>query len=252
MRPRGPPRHQAGEHPARHESRAKRVHLCDLGLGRDLEVATPEQMRDGRAPRVHGPGALLQASRRRDALATSTRLESRLFEAFTLEPPVRHPDDMPDGMPLRLTSPAPAAGAPPRSGRAPCRAYAFVFRKGHVAQPSDRHRTAAPSWPANSTASCFARTSGPAARDHRGTDDEGPRTAPRHRPACACKPTPAASLSGRPWLGALRAPHPDPPPQGGRDQHEALPPCGGGSGWGGKAPRNWKTAAGRLEGVAIT
>src|SRR5579875_965926 len=29
------------------------------------------------------------------------------------------------------------------------------------------------------------------------------------------------------------SPHPNPPPQGGREQQGSLPPCGGGLGWGG-------------------
>ena len=85
------------------------VYLCDLGLGRDLEVATPEQMRDGAGtPMYMAPERLLRAPAD-EVLCDLYSLGVTLFETFTLGRPF-HP---PDGMPLACLS-AYLAHAEPR------------------------------------------------------------------------------------------------------------------------------------------
>jgi serine/threonine-protein kinase len=71
------------------------VYLCDLGLGRDLEVATPEQMRDGAGtPMYMAPERLLKAPAD-EILCDIYSLGVTLFESFTLDRPFLSPKDMP-------------------------------------------------------------------------------------------------------------------------------------------------------------
>jgi eukaryotic-like serine/threonine-protein kinase len=73
------------------------VYLCDLGLGRDLEVATPEQMRDGAGtPMYMAPERLLKAPAN-EILCDVYALGVTLFETLTLERPFQVPDGMPWG-----------------------------------------------------------------------------------------------------------------------------------------------------------
>ncbi len=78
-------------------SAAHGVYLCDLGLGRDLEVATPEQMRDGAGtPMYMAPERLLKAPAN-EILCDVYALGVTLFETLTLERPFQVPDGMPWG-----------------------------------------------------------------------------------------------------------------------------------------------------------
>ena len=74
---------------------AEGVYLCDFGLARDLDVATPRQLRDGAgSPQYMAPERLLRQPAdevRGDVYA----LGITLSEALTLAPPVDVPEDMP-------------------------------------------------------------------------------------------------------------------------------------------------------------
>lgn len=84
------------------------VYLCDLGLGRDLDVATPEQMRDGAGtPMYMAPERLLRQSAD-EMLCDIYSLGVTLFETFTLRRPFRPPD----GIPLACLSAYLARAAP--------------------------------------------------------------------------------------------------------------------------------------------
>jgi serine/threonine-protein kinase len=73
------------------------VYLCDLGLGRDLEVATPEQMRDGAGtPMYMAPERLLKAPAN-EILCDVYALGVTLFETLTLERPFQVPNGLPWG-----------------------------------------------------------------------------------------------------------------------------------------------------------
>jgi len=69
-----------------------RVYLCDFGLGRDLEVATPEQMRDGSGtPMYMAPERLLLFAA--DEIKCDIySMGVTLCEALTLERPFRVPE----------------------------------------------------------------------------------------------------------------------------------------------------------------
>ena len=63
------------------------VYLCDLGLGRDLEIATSEQMRDGAGtPMYMAPERLLKAPAN-EILCDIYSLGVTLFETYTLARP---------------------------------------------------------------------------------------------------------------------------------------------------------------------
>ncbi len=72
--------------------RPEGVYLCDFGLGRDLEVATPQQMRDGAGtPMYMAPERLLRAAA--DEIKCDIySLGVTTFEALTLYRPFQVPD----------------------------------------------------------------------------------------------------------------------------------------------------------------
>ncbi|MFO0893250.1 MAG: serine/threonine-protein kinase [Isosphaeraceae bacterium] len=73
------------------------VYLCDLGLGRDLEFATPQQMRDGAGtPMYMAPERLLKAPAD-EMLCDLYSLGVTLFESVTLDRPFQPPDGLPVG-----------------------------------------------------------------------------------------------------------------------------------------------------------
>jgi serine/threonine-protein kinase len=75
--------------------RAHGVYLCDLGLGRDLEFATSEQMRDGAGtPMYMAPERLLKAPAD-EFLCDIYSLGVTLFETVTLDRPFQAPEGMP-------------------------------------------------------------------------------------------------------------------------------------------------------------
>ena len=72
--------------------RPETVYFCDFGLGRDLEIATPEQMRDGAGtPMYMAPERLLRATA--DEIRCDIySMGVTIFEALTLVRPFRVPD----------------------------------------------------------------------------------------------------------------------------------------------------------------
>ena len=95
--------------------RSEGVYLCDFGLGRDLEVATPEQMRDGAGtPMYMAPERLLRTTA--DEIKCDIySLGVTLFEALTLERPFVVP-----GHVTSSTLPAFLVGTEPRRPQAVC------------------------------------------------------------------------------------------------------------------------------------
>lgn len=73
------------------DGRPEAVYLCDFGLGRDLEIATPQQMRDGAGtPMYMAPERLLRATA--DEIRCDVySLGVTIFEALTLSRPFRVP-----------------------------------------------------------------------------------------------------------------------------------------------------------------
>jgi serine/threonine-protein kinase len=84
------------------------VYLCDLGLGRDLEYATPQQMCDGAGtPMYMAPERLLKAPAD-EMLCDIYSLGVTLFESVTLERPFHPPDSLPATcLPLYLATAQP-------------------------------------------------------------------------------------------------------------------------------------------------
>ena len=74
------------------------VYLCDLGLGRDLEFATADQMRDGAGtPMYMAPERLLR-DRADEVLCDIYAMGVTLFETFTLARPFLPPAGMHSGL----------------------------------------------------------------------------------------------------------------------------------------------------------
>jgi serine/threonine-protein kinase len=74
---------------------ADRVFLCDFGLARDLDVATPEQLRDGAGTPLYMPPERLLRLKADEVRSDVYALGATLYEAVTLVPPVQVPDDLP-------------------------------------------------------------------------------------------------------------------------------------------------------------
>jgi serine/threonine-protein kinase len=71
------------------------VFLCDFGLARDLDIATPEQLRDGAGtPLYMAPERLLRRFAD-EILCDIYAVGATLYEAVTLVPPVSIPDGVP-------------------------------------------------------------------------------------------------------------------------------------------------------------
>lgn len=117
------------------------VYLCDLGLGRDLEIATSEQMRDGAGtPMYMAPERLLKAPAN-EILCDLYSLGVTLFETFTLG----HPFDTPGELPLACLS-ARLASAEPKEPRKlkpdlPADLEAIIL-KAMSRNPRNRHQSA--------------------------------------------------------------------------------------------------------------
>ena len=71
------------------------VFLCDFGLGRDLEFATPEQMRDGAGTPMYMPPERLLRITADEKKGDIYSLGVTLCEAVTLKRPFVVPDDLP-------------------------------------------------------------------------------------------------------------------------------------------------------------
>jgi serine/threonine-protein kinase len=71
------------------------VFLCDFGLARDLDFATPAQLRDGAGTPLYMPPERLLRSPADEILCDIYALGATLFEALTLAPPFQVPEDLP-------------------------------------------------------------------------------------------------------------------------------------------------------------
>jgi serine/threonine-protein kinase len=117
------------------------VYLCDFGLGRDLEVATSEQMRDGAGtPMYMAPERLLRLAS--DEIKCDIySMGVTLYEALTLERPFQ----IPPGVTLPGLSPFLASAEPRRpsevSAGFPSELEAIIL-KAMARQPARRHDTA--------------------------------------------------------------------------------------------------------------
>ena len=121
--------------------RGGRVFLCDLGLGRDLEVATIEQMRDGAGtPMYMAPERLLRAPAD-EILCDLYSLGVTLYEALTLDRPFA----VPAGLPLSCLSGYLASARPRRPRRLnpeiPASLETLILR-AMARNPADRPQSA--------------------------------------------------------------------------------------------------------------
>jgi serine/threonine-protein kinase len=117
------------------------VYLCDFGLGRDLDYATPDQMRDGAGtPLYMAPERLLKLPA--DEIKCDIySMGVTLYEALTLERPFRVPNHVgPAGLAAFL---ALAEPGPPRvvSHLFPDEVQVIVM-KAMARDPRDRHESA--------------------------------------------------------------------------------------------------------------
>jgi serine/threonine-protein kinase len=79
------------------KNRPSGVYLCDFGLGRDLEVATAEQMRDGAGTPLYMSPERLRRDIADEVLCDIYSMGVTLFETTTLERPFRINDQLPCG-----------------------------------------------------------------------------------------------------------------------------------------------------------
>jgi serine/threonine-protein kinase len=75
--------------------RADEGFLCDFGLGRDLDVATPAQMRDGAGTPLYMAPERLLRYRADERLCDIYALGATLYEAVALAPPFQVPEELP-------------------------------------------------------------------------------------------------------------------------------------------------------------
>jgi serine/threonine protein kinase len=122
--------------------RSEGVYVCDFGLGRDLDVATAEQMRDGAGtPLYMAPERLLRLGA--DEIKCDIySLGVTLCEALTLDRPFRIPDDL--ALPALAHFLASAEPVPPRvlDPQFPADLEAIIS-KAMARNPRDRHDSAA-------------------------------------------------------------------------------------------------------------
>jgi eukaryotic-like serine/threonine-protein kinase len=118
------------------------VFLCDFGLSRDLDVATPEQLRDGAGTPLYMPPERLLRHEADEIRCDVYALGATLYEAVTLVPPVQVPESLP--WPAWTTYLASTTPALPRSIRPglPDALEAIILR-AMAHDPQDRYPTAA-------------------------------------------------------------------------------------------------------------
>ncbi len=117
------------------------VYLCDLGLGRDLEIATSEQMRDGAGtPMYMAPERLLRAPAN-EILCDLYSLGVTLFETVTLGRPFDTLGDIPLAcLPTKLANARPR---PPREVKPDLPVeLGDIILKAMSRSPQDRHHSA--------------------------------------------------------------------------------------------------------------
>ncbi len=203
--------------------RSDAVYLCDFGLGRDLEVATSEQMRDGAGtPMYMAPERLMRVAAD-EVRCDIYSMGVTIFEALTLERPFQVPDH------VTLPSlPAYLSAAPPRRPRDVRpdfpEEHEAVIMKAMARDPAKRHESAAQLAEALEQIDIrwtFRRSR--AARDM-------PHSPPNHRPHRVAGPAQAASRTAR-AIAESRAPRPRPTVRPDPDDLEHLsgPPSDGSS-----------------------
>ena len=118
------------------------VFLCDFGLARDLDVATPEQLRDGAGTPLYMPPERLLRRCADEVRCDIYALGATLYEAVTLVPPVQFPESLPwPAWTSYLASTTPRG--PGRSGRASPTRWSRIILRAMAHDPHRRHPTAA-------------------------------------------------------------------------------------------------------------
>lgn len=123
------------------EGRAGGVYLCDFGLARDLDVATPKQLRDGAgSPLYMAPERLLRQPAD-EVRGDIHALGVTLFESLLLVPPLSVPPDLPRSLwATHLTTSAPLVPSDLWPG-IPRRLEAAILR-ATARDPARRYATA--------------------------------------------------------------------------------------------------------------
>lgn len=118
------------------------VYLCDLGLGRDLEFATAEQMRDGAGTPMYMPPERLLRARADEILCDLYAMGVTLFEALTLARPFQIPIDLHAGLLSSFLANA-APRRPRRLNPSLPAELEDVIMKAMAHEPENRHQSAA-------------------------------------------------------------------------------------------------------------
>ncbi|MGC8642257.1 MAG: serine/threonine-protein kinase [Isosphaeraceae bacterium] len=117
------------------------VYLCDLGLGRDLEFATAEQMRDGAGtPMYMAPERLLR-SQADEVLCDLYALGVTMFETFALARPFQPPADLHMGFLPRFLATSQPRKLRQLNPEIPGELEAIIM-KAMSRRPQDRHHSA--------------------------------------------------------------------------------------------------------------
>jgi eukaryotic-like serine/threonine-protein kinase len=121
--------------------RPEGVYLCDFGLGRDLEVATSEQMRDGAGtPMYMAPERLLRATAD-EVRCDIYSMGVTLFEALTLERPFQIPGYVSSqSLPVFLATARPRRPGAVRPGLP--REHEAIILKAMAHDPGRRYESA--------------------------------------------------------------------------------------------------------------
>jgi serine/threonine-protein kinase len=117
------------------------VFLCDFGLARDLDVATPAQLCDGAGTPLYMPPERLLRSPADEILCDIYALGATLFEALTLTPPFQVPEDLPCSEWAAFLALAEPARPRALRGGIPADLEAIVIR-AMDRNPRQRHATA--------------------------------------------------------------------------------------------------------------
>jgi eukaryotic-like serine/threonine-protein kinase len=115
--------------------------LCDFGLGRDLDIATPAQLRDGAGTPLYMAPERLLRRHADEMLSDIYALGATLFEALTFVPPIAIPEGLPwDSWAIHLAAARPG---PPsaRRGGIPADLDAIVM-KAMARRPDRRYASA--------------------------------------------------------------------------------------------------------------
>jgi serine/threonine protein kinase len=117
------------------------AYLCDFGLGRDLAIATTEQMRDGAGtPMYMAPERLLRVPAD-EVRCDIYSMGVTLFEALTLERPLQVPDHVTlPSLPAYLATARPRRPHEVQPGFS--EEHEAIIQKAMARNPADRHESA--------------------------------------------------------------------------------------------------------------